>query len=767
MNPGRLNLSSRYYIIATLCIILLLFSGCASDQSKVDTFLSEAQTYFDSGEYQKAIIQIKNAISIKTDSEKAYTLLSQAYLKLGNGQEAFKAFSRLEQIDVENLEYKIQMASFFLLSKNKLEAEKRVNYILAKDPDHIQALFLRAGLLSMDKQDIDSIQQIYQKILTIDPKQARAHMALAQIFASLKEFEKTQSHLKKAVEIEPKNPSYVSSLYRFYMMNNQFENARTVIENLIQARPKEAEPLILLTNFYLGQKELGKAEQTLLKAIDVEPENINPYMLMAKLLNSQKKLEQAEAFIQKALKISPDNFVVKNAYADFYFSNQDIEKAEGLLDKILADRPDYLPSKLLKGKILAQKKDWDKAIVIFQDLLKEEPDSDVLNLFLGSAYFEKNDFKQAEPFIAKALEKNPGLFQARIIMADIHFRKNDLYLAETNIEQALKQSPKHYNANILLGNIKLADKKYTMAKAIFTQLIEQDPKNPAAYFRLGLVNRSENDIDAAIKNFNMALEINPILMDVFTNLIAAFASQKAYAAALARCDEQLEKIGDTPVVESVILNLKANLLLSTQEIDLGKIALKKSIDKNPAYLTPYMTLASLLVREGKLDGAIELYQALIKNRPDQASPHGLIGNLYEQQEKYDLAETHYKNALNINPNYIPAANNLAFLYAEQGKELNLALDLASKTKEKAGKLAAVTDTLGWVYYKKELYDNAIAEFEASIDQEPDNPIFHYHLGLALNKKGEYVKAETALKKALALNKAFKGAEDAQKVLDQL
>ena len=190
-------------------------------------------------------------------------------------------------------------------------------------------------------------------------------------------------------------------------------------------------------------------------------------------------------------------------------------------------------------------------------------------------------------------------------------------------------------------------------------------------------------------------------------------------------------------------------------------------EKNPGYVTPYLTLAKIYNSQGKIDKAIDLYKTLIEKRPDQASPHSLIGTLYEKQLKFDLAENHYKKALEINPDYIPAVNNLAFLYAQQNKELNTALDLARQAKERVGKLPAIMDTLGWVYYKKKLYDNAVTEFETCVDKKPENPIFYYHLGLTYNKLGEYVKAETALKKALELQKDFKGSSEAKKVLSQL
>jgi len=458
---------------------------------------------------------------------------------------------------------------------------------------------------------------------------------------------------------------------------------------------------------------------------------------------------------------------VKNAYADFHLSNNEPAKAEALADEILAKRPDYHPTKLLKGKILAARKDFDKAIEIFQDLVKGEPESPMFNFLLGSAYFEKNDFDLAKPVLAKALEKNPDLIQARLMMADMHFRKGDLNLAEDNIKQVLRQIPNHYNANILMGNIEMANRKNDLAKAIFEDMTELEPDNPSAWYHLGMAHQSEKNYPEALKNYHRALELNPNLMDVFTNLISVHASQKEFKKAADLCDDQLKKVGENPIVISIVMNLKGNLLLSSKEVEQGKALLKQSIEKNPAFITPYLTLANVYNSEGKTDEAIALYKTLIEKRPEQASPHSFVGTLYEKQKKYDLAETHYKKALEIDPNYIPAVNNLAFFYAEHNKELNKALELARQAKERIGNLPAIMDTLGWVYYKKEIYDSAITEFEACVEKEPKNPIFNYHLGLAYNKKGDYAKAEAALKKALELQNNFEGSEDAKKVLEQL
>ena len=77
------------------------------------------------------------------------------------------------------------------------------------------------------------------------------------------------------------------------------------------------------------------------------------------------------------------------------------------------------------------------------------------------------------------------------------------------------------------------------------------------------------------------------------------------------------------------------------------------------------------------------------------------------------------------------------------------------------------DTLGFAYYKKGLYGNAVSEFNDSLKKIPDNPIVHYHLGLAYNKKGNIELARKEIARALEINKDFPGAEKAKILLDEL
>ena len=162
-------------------ILLLALGGCASDQQKAETFIREGKAYFEKQEYAKAEIQLKNAVKLEPESAEAFHLLAQAYMQQKNVQKAFTTFLRLEQLEPDNLETKLQLASFYFLAQKWIEAEKKVEQVLAVDPDNIKGLYLKAGILGSKKEGFDTLEPIYDRILALDSKQIKAMLVLARI----------------------------------------------------------------------------------------------------------------------------------------------------------------------------------------------------------------------------------------------------------------------------------------------------------------------------------------------------------------------------------------------------------------------------------------------------------------------------------------------------------------------------------------------------------------------------------------------------------
>ena len=123
--------------------------------------------------------------------------------------------------------------------------------------------------------------------------------------------------------------------------------------------------------------------------------------------------------------------------------------------------------------------------------------------------------------------------------------------------------------------------------------------------------------------------------------------------------------------------------------------------------------------------------------------------------------------LEIDPRAAVAANNLAWIYAQDGGNLDIALQLAQTAKSQLPDQPEFNDTLGWIYYKKDLATLAIPPLQQSVEKDPKNPVYHYHLGLAYAKSGDKGKAKSSLEQALKLKPDFEGAAEARKVLASL
>ena len=151
-------------------------------------------------------------------------------------------------------------------------------------------------------------------------------------------------------------------------------------------------------------------------------------------------------------------------------------------------------------------------------------------------------------------------------------------------------------------------------------------------------------------------------------------------------------------------------------------------------------------------------------------PYSKLGIIYQSQKQNKLAIRNYQKALDLNPDSIVAYNNLAGLTMEEGGNLDKALALAQKAKEKAPDNIPVSDTLAWIYYKKKLYTRAISLLEECRKQsEGKLPDILYHLGMAYYKNGDKEKAIKTLQQFLSqgTDSDTPEAKEAQKAVESL
>jgi len=196
-------------------------------------------------------------------------------------------------------------------------------------------------------------------------------------------------------------------------------------------------------------------------------------------------------------------------------------------------------------------------------------------------------------------------------------------------------------------------------------------------------------------------------------------------------------------------------------------AFLNAIELEPNLLPAYVQLANIYAPSKRYDEALTKLNDVLKVSPRSLPAHMLIGIVYEAKGDVAKAQQAYEKALALNPRFAPAANNLAWLYSEHGGDKEKAFGLAQTAREVAPDDPYISDTLGWILYKRGVYQRAASLLKEGASKLPDNPLLQYHFGLASFKIGDKETARQALTAAVKSPMSFSERDEASKVLAEL
>jgi tetratricopeptide (TPR) repeat protein len=163
--------------------------------------------------------------------------------------------------------------------------------------------------------------------------------------------------------------------------------------------------------------------------------------------------------------------------------------------------------------------------------------------------------------------------------------------------------------------------------------------------------------------------------------------------------------------------------------------------------------------------AEELLMDIVKRKPDSRGGLYSLAMLFQTTGRFNEAAELYQRILSLDPNFVVAANNLAWILCENQKEYQKALELAEQGLQKEPDYIDLIDTRGMVYYRLGRFDMAVEDFNRCITLypagKPSLTSAHLHLARALEKLGKTNLASENIKKAIDLNNTSGGLTDAE------
>jgi tetratricopeptide (TPR) repeat protein len=121
----------------------------------------------------------------------------------------------------------------------------------------------------------------------------------------------------------------------------------------------------------------------------------------------------------------------------------------------------------------------------------------------------------------------------------------------------------------------------------------------------------------------------------------------------------------------------------------------------------------------------------------------------------------------VQPDHPIAANNLAYLLLEQSGNVDVALSLAQVARRAMPEFPSTADTLAWAYYRKGTYGLAVPLLEDALKNQPQNPTYHFHLGMTYSKMNDRKRARTHLEKVLQIDPKYPQGDQVRQALNDL
>lgn len=737
-------------------------SGCGgSPEVKAAEHVARADGFLANGQVPEAMIEYQVAIQADPMFGEARRKLADAYLANGELANAYQQYVRAADLLPNDLATQLRTGEFHLAARKFEDAQASAAKALAIEPGNVDAQILRANALAGLNRIEDAIEEIEQA-LTRSPDRAIGYGSLGAMHLSRGDTNEAEAAFRGAVRAAPDSISARLALANFLLGTGQHAEAEDELRAALALDPTNLLANRALAYFYLSTGQTEDAEQYFI-ALSKADNAPGAALALAGFYTATGRIDASMAVLRDIIATDPAH--ADDARVDLssllLLTGQSLE-AEELVEEVLRDAPNHAEALMAKAELQARAGDLDVAYLTARSATEASPDSARTHFVLGKIHALRLEPEAAVKAFSTALQHDPELVLAQVELAKLHLAAGRLDEAE-QMAQAATARLGSAEAEMVLARVARLKGDQRGAVTALAALPAQARRSPVVLTEIGKVALAGNNRSAARAAFDEALSVQ----SGYGPALAAIVRMDVQDGDIDAARRRIERARSANPENAAVLLVESGLLTGIGDPSGAERAARAAIELDPDSLDAYGVLARFYVTQGRLAEATEQFETLARRQPRSVAVHTSLGVLLEVQGRRDDARAAYEQVMAIDPAAPVAANNLAWILAETGGNLDVALQLAQTAASRMGERPEVKDTLGWIYQKKGLSSLAIPPLKEAVAASPETALFHFHLGLAQAGVGDKVSARQSLQKALDLNPEFPGAAEARKALEDL
>jgi tetratricopeptide (TPR) repeat protein len=725
--------------------------------------MSTSKTYIAKGtqaeaanNFEEASLLYLKAIQKEPASEDAYYRLGLCELKRGKVGEAVAALQRASELSPTNPEPRIKLADLLLTAHVAapqhtedlaVRISKIADQLLANNPASFEGLKLKGSLALIDGNAVEAID-FFRKADRVKPLQPEIMQLLSS--ALIRNGQVTEG-LDLAVQVIEKHKDYgpvYDFLYQYYVAHNRLPDAEKIAQLKVANNPQVPDYVIQLAEHFARLQKSPDVQAELQKLLDNPGRYPTGRLQVGAFYSATQKPEEALRMYREGLQVDPLRKIeYQKRIANILYQQGKRDEAARLIEQILAEQPKDKGARIVRTRMLVDNgkvESIDTAIRELKALAAEFHDDTSVHYELGKAYAAKGDMKNAREQFQSAVP-NPGTYlPANLALAQIDQREQNWKSMLQHADYALLMDPTNAGARLMRATALGGTGDYDKAQFEVRGILKDLPHYGEARLELGRLELAQGHLQDAESIFSADLKSGTAEMEALGGLVDAYIAEKKFDPAIRLLTAKLSESPDAVGIRSLLADAAAR----AGNFDLAVAQYQQLISKYPESAELYTRLGAALFEKGDDKNAVASFQKARALDPADILSASLLATATGRAEDRDKAVVLCRDALKADPNNASAQNNLAFLEADQGLNLDESLSMARRAVEAMPWQPSFVDTLGYVMAKKGMSDEGVNILEKLVREHPENAAFHYHLALALVTKGDRPNALSELHQAM-------------------
>jgi tetratricopeptide (TPR) repeat protein len=739
-------------VVYLLFVFLAASFGC----NRTNRSLDKAARLEKTGEHAKALSiyqeQFRNAHSSDRKLQSQLLVrIGECLSSLTRVPEAYGAYLQALELDPDNKQAHYRLGEIYLLAGEVERANEEASYLLKNSNNSADAFAILGSAAEASGKEADA-RAAFEQVLRQDPNRMKVALDLADLYNRAGNVAKSRDVLLNIATAKPNsslpwltlgrleeqegNVKAAEDAYKhavaientpetnlrqdqFYQPSARVLDARSVLHRVDGMRPEHP---TASADFYLTSGEAAKANDGYLSALQVSPRSktksaqFTRRELIARLIESD--LANAEDRHSAAIDAARQHML---AYG-------------GELDE--TDRL------LLQTEIALADDDLVQAALHSTEATAKAPKSAAAHYLSGVVRYRSSDSASARSEWQQAIDLDPAFIPARLAQAEDSIRENDFAGAQELILSVVRQEPSNLQALVIFARTLIAEKSYDAARNIALRIQALAPRSPYSHILRGESALDVKNYGQALIEFQEAVLLDTRSKDAIDGLARVYSVAKITRPMLLK----MERMGLASPPSAILLEIAGRNFINIRLYKDAERCLRESLAIDSSRHSAAEWLARLQAQEGDFASASHSVANVHEFSPM------IAGVEAEQQHDLAAAVDNYDKAVRSGDPTGVAANNLAWILAQQNRELDRALGLANKARELQPENPAVLDTVGFVHLARREYTDAItvlehaqeiASFKGYSDQAVLSEVRH-HLSVAYLRTGQTERAQLML-----------------------